>query len=95
MSKDAQVEFKWLEAKSQGPDTVIFRLEDGALVKVKVDIDRAGIATNAKNPDGTPQYNVNVNLRVTTIPPDRKFKLLKSTLQISQTGQKPPPGQIS
>lgn len=95
LSKDDQIEFKWLEPKLQGNDTVVFRLEDGALVKVKVDIDRAGVATNFRNPDGTPHYNVNANLRLTIIPPDKKFTIAKSSLQVPQAPKKTPPGQVS
>lgn len=95
MSKDDQIEFKWLEPKLQGNDTVVFRLEDGALVKVKVDIDRAGVATNFRNPDGTPHYNVNANLRLTIIPPDKKFTIAKSSLQVPQAPKKTPPGQVT
>jgi hypothetical protein len=95
LSKDDQIEFKWLDCRLQGNDTVIFRLEDGALVKVKVDIDRAGVATNFRNPDGTSHYNVNANLRLTVIPPDKKFTIHKSALQGPQPAHKPPPGQVS
>ena len=52
--KEDLVEFKWLEAKPVGSDTVTFRLEDGAIVKIKVDVDRAGVAVNFTNPDGNP-----------------------------------------
>jgi hypothetical protein len=95
LSKDDQVEFKWLEPKLQGNDTVVFRLEDGALVKVKVDIDRAGVATNFRNPDDTPHYNVNTNVRLTIIPPDKKFTIAKSSLQVPQAPKKTPPGQVT
>jgi hypothetical protein len=44
-----------------GDEHVIFNLEDGTMVKVKVDLERVGIATNYKNPDGTPHYAVNVS----------------------------------
>ena len=76
-----QVEFKWLNAKLVGNDTVVFRLEDGAMVKIKVDIGRAGVATNFKNPDGTPHYNVGANLRVQVIPKSKKFYIPKSKLR--------------
>jgi len=95
--KDEQIEFKWLEAKSQGNDTVVFRLDDGAVVKIKVDIDRAGVALNFTNPDGTPHYNVNTNLRITVLPPDRKFKVPRASLQIQPSAPKrsPPSGQVA
>ncbi len=96
MSTDDQVEFKWVDAKLIGSDTVAFRLEDGALVKVKVDINRAGVATTFTNPDGSPHYNVAANIIVTTIPPDKKFKVPKSSLQAPQLpARKPPTGQVS
>ncbi len=95
LSKDDQVEFKWLEPKLQGTDTVVFRLDDGAMVKVKVDVDRAGVAINFRNPDGTSHYNVNANLRITIVPPDKKFTVSKSSLQIPQAPKKAPPGQVS
>jgi len=95
LSKDDRIEFKLLEPKLQGNDTVVFRLEDGALVKVKVDIDRAGIATNFRNPDGTAHYNVNASLRLTIVPPDKKFTVPKSSLQLPQAPKKAPPGQVT
>lgn len=97
MSKqEDNVDFKWLESKVQGDDTVVFRLEDGTLVKVKVDIDRAGIATSFRNPDGTAHYNINTNLRIIVIPSDKKFSLPKASLQTPQATPKPAPrGQVS
>ena len=80
------VEFKILEAKLVGSDTVVFRLEDGALVKIKVDIERAGVATNYKNPDGSPHYNLTPRLNVNVIPPNKKFLVPRS--QLSQTQPK-------
>jgi hypothetical protein len=92
-----EVEFRWLDAKIQGNDTVLFRLEDGALVKVKVDIGRAGLALNFKNPDGSPHYNISANLRLSVVLSDKKFKLPKSSLQVqTQTPSKPTPaGQLA
>ena len=80
MSGD-KVEFKWLDIKLTGSDTVVFRLEDGALVKVRVDINRTGVATNFKNPDGTPHYNVNAGLHIQIIPKSKKFYIPKSKLR--------------
>jgi hypothetical protein len=95
--KDDQIEFKWLEAKSQGNDTVVFRLEDGALVKIRVDINRAGVALNFTNPDGTAHYNVNANLGITVIPPEKKFRIPKASLptQPSAPNRGPPSGQVA
>ena len=77
-----KVEFKWLEAKLVGSDTVIFRLEDGATVKVKVNIQRAGVAQNFTNPDGTPHYNIGAGLRIDVIPPDKRFYIPRSKVML-------------
>jgi len=84
-TSDEKVEFKWLDAKLVGSDTVVFRLEDGAMVKIKVDIDRAGIAINFTNPDGSPHYNINASLKVNVVPSGKKFSIPKSQLA------RPPP----
>ena len=80
MSND-MVDFKMLEAKLVGSDTVVFRLEDGAQVKIKVDIARAGVATNLTSPDGTPHYNVNATLRVQVIPSKKKYSIPRSKIK--------------
>jgi len=73
-----------------GSDFVSFKLEDGALVKVKVDLDRVGIATNHKNPDGTPHYAINTSVKISIIPSDRSFSIEKNL----KDKQPPPPGQM-
>jgi len=78
--KEDLVEFKWLEAKLVGSDTVTFRLEDGALVKIKVDVDRTGVAVNYTNPDGTPHYHIDVSWKVNVTPPKKKFYIQRSEL---------------
>ena len=84
-----QVEFKWLDAKLVGSDTVVFRLEDGAMVKVKVDVARAGVAIDFKNPDGTPHYNVSAGLRIQVIPKSKKFYIPKSKIRIPPPAKEP------
>src|SRR4030042_1810488 len=78
---EPKIEFKWLDAKCTGTDTVIFRLEDGATVKVKIDIDRAGIATNVTNPDGTPHYEIGTSVKVAVVPPKKTYFIPKSQLK--------------
>ena len=78
---EEQVEFKWLDTKVVGNDTVVFRLEDGAMVKIKVGVTRAGVATNFKNPDGTPHYSVDANLGILVIPKSKRFYIPKSKLR--------------
>ena len=89
MSKDI-VEFKWLEAKPVGTDTVVFQLDDGAKVNIKVDIQRAGVAVNFKNPDGTPHYNIGAGLRITVMPPNRKFFIPRSRIRTDKQGKSEP-----
>jgi hypothetical protein len=85
-----KIEFKMLDYERIGNDFVSFKLEDGALVKVKVDLDRVGIATNHKNPDGTPHYAINTSVKITIIPNNRTFSVDKN-LKDKQTS---PPGQM-
>jgi|YelNatPaOPRAMG01_1025707.scaffolds.fasta_scaffold02691_9 hypothetical protein len=79
---ESEVEFKMLDFKCLGNDTVVFRLEDGAIVKVKVDLDRAGVAVNFRNPDGTPHYAINTALKITVVPPDKKFSIPKDQIMM-------------
>jgi major membrane immunogen (membrane-anchored lipoprotein) len=88
-----KIEFKMLDYERVGSDTVTFKLEDGTIVKVKVDLDRAGIATNFRNQDGTSHYAVNTSVKVTIIPADKKFTLSKS--QVSAQSSKPPSHMIT
>ena len=60
---------------------MVFRLEDGAVVKIKVDLDRAGVASGFTNPDGTPHYNVSASLKVNVIPAKKSFYVPKSHLR--------------
>jgi hypothetical protein len=83
------VDFKWLEAKPVGSDTVVFHLENGTTVKVRVSLERAGLALNMKNPDGSDIYNFNANLQMSIIPPEKKFSIPKS--QLPQPAQQPKP----
>ena len=68
-----QIKYKLISAKLVGSNVVCFRLEDETLVKVHVDIGRIGVAVDRKNPDGTPMYNFNANLRVDFEPKDKTF----------------------
>jgi len=79
---DDKIEFKMLEAKLTGSDTVVFRLEDGARVRIKVDIRRAGVAVNFTNPDGTPHYSVDAGLAIQIIPSNKKFYIPRSKLKV-------------
>ena len=85
-----KIEFKMLDFKRLENEFVSFELEDGAIVKVKVDLDRAGKATNYKNPDGTPRYAINTSVKVTIIPSDRKFSVEKKSLPTTTTKTSPP-----
>lgn len=92
-----RVEFRMLEFAPVGDDTVSFKLEDGTVVKVKVSLERAGVATNYRNPDGTAHYAVNTAVKVYVIPHDKKFTMPKSQLSggaaapTSSSDRQPPP----
>jgi len=88
MAKE-NVEFKMLEAKLTGSDTVVFRLEDGAMIKIRVEINRAGVAINFKNPDGTPNYNISAGLRIQIVPSSKKFYIPKSKLRMPRPPKEP------
>lgn len=89
-----KIEFRMLDHERVGSDSVMFKLEDGTTVKVKVDLDRAGIATNYKNPDGTSHYAVNTSVKVSIIPPDKKFTLSKNQVSAKYAKSSSPPGHM-
>lgn len=89
------VEFKWLDAKLVGNDTVVFHLENGTTVKVRVSLDRAGIALNTKNPDGSDLYNFNANLQMTIVPAEKKFSVPRSQIQAPMPPKPPDPRHVS
>ena len=79
--KNDKIEFKMLDYKRLENDFVSFELEDGSIVKVKIDLDRVGKAVNFKNRDGTPRYTINTSVKVSIIPSDRKFSVEKSSVK--------------
>jgi hypothetical protein len=92
MSTKDKIEFKMLEHTRVGDEHVTFKLEDGTIVKVKVDLDRVGIALNYKNPDGTPHYAVNASLKLSLIPNERKFFVEPDAVKGKSSPS--PPGQM-
>ena len=70
---DEQIKFRQISAKLVGSNVVSFRLEDETLVKIHVELRRVGVAIDRKNPDGTPIYNVNANLRMDFETKDKTF----------------------
>jgi len=86
-----KIEFKMIDYERVGNDFVSFKLDDGTLVKVKVDLDRVGLATNYTNPDGTPHYAINTSVKLSIIPSDRKFSVEKTQIKGKQSS---PPGQM-
>ncbi|MCP8305368.1 MAG: hypothetical protein H3Z50_07905 [archaeon] len=95
MAEPDRVDFKVLDHKCVGSDTVVFNLEDGAIAKVTVDLDRVGVATNYKNPDGTPYYVIKTSLKIKVIPADKKFSLPKSRLRAPSKSHIEPPNHIA
>lgn len=80
-SKSDKIEFKLLDYSTMGSDTVTFKLEDGTIVKVKVGIERVGVATNYRNPDGSLHYAVNTSVKLYVIPYDKRFTLSKNQVK--------------
>ncbi|MFB5610626.1 MAG: hypothetical protein ACE5R3_02860 [Nitrosopumilaceae archaeon] len=89
--KNDKIEFKMLDYKRLENDFVSFELEDGSVVKVKVDLDRVGKAINFKNRDGTPRYTINTSVKVSIIPSDRTFSVEKSSVKSKSSS---PPDQM-
>lgn len=90
-----KIEFKMLDYSADGSDTVSFKLEDGTVVKVKVGIERVGVATNYKNPDGSLHYAVNTSVKVYVIPYDKKFTLSRNQVKAQTTDNKGTPSHIA
>ncbi len=86
-----KIEFKMLDYQRLENEFVSFKLEDGTVVKVKVDLDRVGKATNFSNPDGTPHYAINTSVKLSIIPSDKKFSVEKTSIKGKQSS---PPGQM-
>ncbi|HEX2013755.1 MAG TPA: hypothetical protein VLA68_00875 [Nitrososphaera sp.] len=84
-----KVDFKMLDYSVAGTDTVTFKLEDGTVVKVKVGIERVGVATNYRNPDGSLHYAVNTSVKLYVIPYDKRFTLSRSQVKGTSPGQPP------
>ena len=68
-----QIKFKQISAKLVGSNVVNFRLEDGNLLKIHLELTRIGVAIDRKAPDGTPIYNISMNPRVEIETKDRTF----------------------
>ena len=91
MSTKEKIEFKMLDYERLENDYISFKLEDGTIVKVKVDLDRVGKDVNYTNPDGTPHYAINTAVKLSIVPSDRKFSVEKTSLK----GKNPsPPSQM-
>jgi hypothetical protein len=56
-------------------DTVSFKLEDYTIVKAKVGIERVGVTTNYRNPDGSLHYAVNTSVGLYITPHDKRDTL--------------------
>lgn len=86
-----KIDFEMLDFKRLENEYVSFQLDDGTIVKVKVDLDRVGKAINFTNPDGTPHYAINTSVKLSIIPSDKKFTVEKTLVKGKQSS---PPGQM-
>jgi len=91
MSSREKIEFKMLDYERLENDYVSFKLEDGTVVRVKIDLDRVGKAVNFTNPDGTPHYAINTAVKLSIIPSDKKFSVEKTSLKGKNSS---PPNQM-
>ncbi len=91
MSAREKIEFKMLDYERLENDYVSFKLEDGTVVRVKIDLDRVGKAVNFTNPDGTPHYAINTAVKLSIIPSDKKFSVEKTSLKGKNSS---PPNQM-
>ncbi len=91
MSSKEKIEFKMLDYERLENDYVSFKLEDGTIVKVKIDLDRVGKAVNYTNPDGTPHYAINTAVKLSIVPSDKKFSVEKTSLKGKNSS---PPNQM-
>lgn len=73
LTTEEQIKFRILSAKLVGSNVVNYRLEDGTLVKIHVDLARVGVAVDRKAPDGSPLYNFNINPRIEIEPKDKTY----------------------
>ena len=68
-----QIKYKQISAKLVGSNVVNFRLEDGNLLKIHLELTRIGVAIDRKAPDGTPIYNFAMNPRIEIETKDKTF----------------------
>lgn len=68
-----QIKYRQISAKLVGSNVVNYRLEDGTLVKIHIELARAGVAVDRKAPDGTPLYNFSLNPRIEIETKDKTF----------------------
>ncbi len=66
------IEFDIIEAKTVGNNSVVFRLEDGTQVIVRVEIGRCG---KRLDENGEAQYHFDFQNQVKIIPKDKKFRV--------------------
>ncbi len=92
MVVDDKVEFRILDHARLENEYMSFKLEDDTIVKVKVDLDRVGKATNFTNPDGTPHYAINTSVKLSIIHADRTFSVPRSNIKTQP--QTSPPKQM-
>ena len=91
-----KIEFEMLDYERLENETISFKLEDGTIIKIKVDLNRVGKAINFTNPDGTPHYVIDTAFKTSIIPPNRRFFVNKSSFKGKQplSSSPRPPDQM-
>jgi len=84
-----QIKCKQLSfTRSGNKDPIVFRLEDETIVKVYFEMMRVGIAVERKNPDGTPLYILQHNVRIETVTKDKTFFMPSPPVPTQSTNEK-------
>ena len=67
------IEFRWLDWKVVGSDTVVFRLEDDTVIKARITLTKAGVSVKL-GPNNQPTYIIEAQLLPPiVVPKNRRF----------------------
>lgn len=83
-----RIKYKQISAKLVGSNVVNYRLEDGTLFKIHVDLARVGVAVDRKSPDGMPLYNFGIGTRVEVQSKDKIYYAPLPRLPTQNAGKK-------
>jgi hypothetical protein len=89
------IEAEFVEAKLAGSNTVMYNLDDGARLKVVVELNSV-LKAKETNPDGSNKYHANIGLNLTFIPKTgQTVKVPRRVFAQPQRPKQPPTGQVA